>query len=447
MKHLLIDFENIQPQNLDNLPTEDTHIWLFLGAVHKNLPIELVQSLSRFGGRVHLVRLEKVGKNALDFYLSYYLGRITAVDKQAIISILSRDGGYDLLVNHVLKTSQAQKIVRVSEINQIAQSLTLNPTPLKTEPQNHKPILPFFQAALLGLRQPNAVRPNNLPDLKIHLQRGLQKLLQEQTEQEQHITIQNIINKLKQQTFIQVNETNQAITYQMESKHFWERIKIALLNQRPKTTDEFQAVVEHRAKALTMNITAQHISAFFNHLAQAGILRMTSGKIEYAPFPQPKPQPKQPPINKSKKYQPDTATLQKIVEAISPTKSNRPNKIKSLKNMIKALSKSTDEEMECLFQYLHEKKYIQTFENNEKVEYTQLLEPKTTKYQPNPSILKKVIAAVFVDKSKRAQKTSSLKNVIKSHAKCSDQETEQLFQYLQDKKHIQVNDNKIIYLK
>ncbi len=80
MKHLLIDFENVQPQNLDNLPTDGIHIWLFLGAVHKSLPVSLVKSLLRFGERTHLVQLQKTGKNALDFYLSYYLGQITATD-------------------------------------------------------------------------------------------------------------------------------------------------------------------------------------------------------------------------------------------------------------------------------------------------------------------------------------------------------------------------------
>ena len=108
MKHLLIDFENIQPQNLNRLPTEDIHVWLFLGALHKSLPIGLVQSLLRFGERVHLIQLQKSGKNALDFYLSYYLGQITATDPEAHIGILSRDGGYDVLVEHIVENRQAQ---------------------------------------------------------------------------------------------------------------------------------------------------------------------------------------------------------------------------------------------------------------------------------------------------------------------------------------------------
>ena len=61
MKHLLIDFENVQPQNLDKLPTEGTHIWLFLGVQQKVLP-SLVKSLLRFGERVHLVQLDLLRK-------------------------------------------------------------------------------------------------------------------------------------------------------------------------------------------------------------------------------------------------------------------------------------------------------------------------------------------------------------------------------------------------
>ena len=138
MKHLLIDFENVQPQNLDKLPTEGTHIWLFLGVVHKVLPISLVKSLLRFGERAHLVQLQKTGKNALDFYLSYYLGQITATDPEAQIGILSRDGGYDVLVEHILETRQAKGIVRLVNIDEVQhQKITAAPPPalLENSPQ------------------------------------------------------------------------------------------------------------------------------------------------------------------------------------------------------------------------------------------------------------------------------------------------------------------------
>ena len=152
MKHLLIDFENVQPQNLDNLPTDGIHIWLFLGAVHKSLPVSLVKSLLRFGERTHLVQLQKTGKNALDFYLSYYLGQITATDPEARIGILSRDGGYDVLVEHILETQQAKGIVRLANIDEVQhQKITAAPPPAllenspqpETEPKPQQSLAPY----------------------------------------------------------------------------------------------------------------------------------------------------------------------------------------------------------------------------------------------------------------------------------------------------------------
>lgn len=366
MKHLLIDFENIQPQNLDNLPTEDTHIWLFLGAVHKHLPIELVQSLLRFGERAHLVRLEKSGKNALDFYLSYYLGQITATDPNATIGIVSRDGGYDILVEHILANQHAQNIVRLVNVDEIQTA----PTSILIEQNQNiarKPILPIFQAALTALRAPNAFRPTRLHNLQLNLRKHiLRDLIAEQDEAEQDNTIKIIINKLQKQGFIQIDEIRETLTYHLSDSDFLARVQVYVLNKRPNTFADFQAAVYERASELCLNIDEGDIQAFARHLREQNLIRQNNGKIEYAPFPEPKKQPEK---------------------------------------------------------------------------------PQATKYQPDENMWKKVLAAIFVDKNKRAQKVSSLKNVIKSHAKCSDQETEQLFQYLQDKKHIQVNDNKIIYLK
>ncbi|WP_245231738.1 PIN domain-containing protein [Neisseria musculi] len=54
-----------------------------------------------FGKNVHFIRVAKTGKNALDLYLAYYLGKITGQDKDALIGILLRDGGFDVLVEHL----------------------------------------------------------------------------------------------------------------------------------------------------------------------------------------------------------------------------------------------------------------------------------------------------------------------------------------------------------
>lgn len=373
MKHLLIDFENIQPQNLDTIPTEETHIWLFLGIVHKNLAIELVQSLLRFGKRAHLVRLQKTGKNALDFYLSYYLGQITATDPQAEVAILSRDGGYDILVEHIATNQHAQSVIRLSTVaemhypNQVIdyqQAADLSAKQTAPPAVMTQPILPLFQAALSALRAPNAFRPSRLSNLKLNLQKYVLKdLISEQTIEEKEITVQRIINKFIGYNLIQINES-ETVSYQLEDKNILLKIQRYILHIKPKTFAEFQAKVKERAEIFCLTVNDSDVQSFARHLREQNLIRQNNGKIEYAPFPEPKKQPEK---SQTAKYQPDETIFKKILKRIASTQSNRPNQLNSLKNLIKSHAKCSDQEVEQLFQYLKDKKYIQV--NNNKLIY------------------------------------------------------------------------------
>ena len=74
-KTILIDYENIQPKSFEGMDTKECHVWLFLG-IHqqKSLPLGLVEALLEFNSdNVHIIKMQHAGKNALDFYLSFYL--------------------------------------------------------------------------------------------------------------------------------------------------------------------------------------------------------------------------------------------------------------------------------------------------------------------------------------------------------------------------------------
>ena len=292
MKHLLIDFENIQPQNLDKLPTEDTHIWLFLGTQHKSLSISLVESLLPFGERVHLIHLQKSGKNALDFYLSYYLGKIIATDTDAQIGILSRDGGYDILVEHILEKQEAKGVVRLANIDDV-QHIKINTKPPTkilephSKPENclkpPQPLAPYFQAALAALRQPNAVRPSRLHNLQQKLCKYiLREQLQGKTDEECETTVAQIIHRLKSQNLISVNSQG-VVIYHISDDDLLQKIQRYILNIKPKTFTEFQAAVQKRADALSLSSQVD-IQAFARHLREQNHIRQKKGKIEYAPF-------------------------------------------------------------------------------------------------------------------------------------------------------------------
>ena len=346
MKHLLIDFENIQPQNLNRLPTEDTHVWLFLGALHKSLPVGLVQSLLRFGERVHLVQLQKSGKNALDFYLSYYLGQITATDPEAHIGILSRDGGYDVLVEHIVENRQAQEIVRLANIDEV-QYQNNHPSPSAATPlidpkttnntlseKPSQPLAPYFQAALSALRQPGAFHPRFLHNLQQNLCKYiLRDLFQNKTDNECEATSSAVINKLKAQNLIRVDEHG-TVSYHISDSDLLQKIQRYILNTKPPTYADFQAAVQNRADAFALSIGQGDIQAFARHLREQNLIRQNNGNIEYAPFAESEKQPA------TTGYHPDETVWKKIMVPLSVAKANRPKTLSSLKNTIRSSTKS-----------------------------------------------------------------------------------------------------------
>ena len=374
MKHLLIDFENVQPQNLDNLPTDGIHIWLFIGVQHKMLPVSLVKSLLRFGERAHLVQLQKTGKNALDFYLSYYLGQITATDPEAQIGILSRDGGYDVLVEHILENQQAKGIVRLANIDEVQhQKITAAPPPAllenntqpETDPKPQQSLAPYFQAALAALRRPDAFRPSRLHNLQKNLRKHiLRDLFTDKTEEESVITTNAVINKLKAQNFISIDE-QEAVSYHISDNDLLQKIQRYILSQRPKSYADFQAAVQKRADALCLTVSPSEIQAFARHLREQNLLRQENGKIEYAPFAEPKPQPA-PKQTAKTGWQPDEAKWKKLIAALSVK--NRPNKTKALRNTIKVHVKCGEQETEKMLKHLQDTKILHL--EGEKIVYS-----------------------------------------------------------------------------
>ncbi|WP_373819299.1 PIN domain-containing protein [Glaesserella sp.] len=143
MKHILIDFENIQPKPSHfHALDENCSIWLFLGKLQqKTLPVEFCEALCRFGKNVHFLRIAKTGKNALDFYLTYYLGKITEQDKEAEICILSRDGDFDVVIEHITDNQYCHSIVRLEQLSENNRLETENPPLLSASEAKSAPQL------------------------------------------------------------------------------------------------------------------------------------------------------------------------------------------------------------------------------------------------------------------------------------------------------------------
>jgi len=101
MNHVFVDFENVHQIDLSIVGKKAVSFTLLLGAKQTKLDAELVEKLMENAAAVQLVRLAKSGRNALDFALSYYVGRAAITDPTAYFHIVSKDKGFDPLIEHL----------------------------------------------------------------------------------------------------------------------------------------------------------------------------------------------------------------------------------------------------------------------------------------------------------------------------------------------------------
>ena len=137
---------------------------LLLGPRQTKLDTPLVAKLLQHATSVKLIRLDSSGKNAVDFALSYYLGRTVLADPIAYYHIISKDTGFDPLVEH-LKT-QSVKIRRHDDFS----TLTFSgpPKPARVVDDTTTRILTI-------LRKNTTNRPKKKKSLLAHLKSTLGK--------------------------------------------------------------------------------------------------------------------------------------------------------------------------------------------------------------------------------------------------------------------------------
>ncbi|MCV2216945.1 PIN domain-containing protein [Thauera sp. Sel9] len=99
--YVLIDFENVHVKSLDLVKDEHFRVIVFLGPKNTKLPVELVLAMQQLGTRGEYVMLETPGTNALDFHMAFHLGRLAAEDPSGFFHIISKDTGFDPLIQHL----------------------------------------------------------------------------------------------------------------------------------------------------------------------------------------------------------------------------------------------------------------------------------------------------------------------------------------------------------
>ena len=126
--YVLIDYENVQPEALSVLDEEHFKVLVFVGASQTKLAFEAAAALQRMGNRAEYIKISGNGSNALDFHIAFYIGQLASSDPTAYFHIISKDTGFDPLIQH-LKSKKlfAARSCDVSEIPLVKVANTKSP--------------------------------------------------------------------------------------------------------------------------------------------------------------------------------------------------------------------------------------------------------------------------------------------------------------------------------
>ena len=215
MNHVFVDFENVHHVDLSVVGSRSITFTLLLGARQTKLDVGLVEKLMEHAASVQLVRLTSSGRNALDFALAYYMGRAVAVDPAGSFHVVSRDTGFDALIEHMRSkhiharrhvdfaalTGSAPAEVRSSASPASPEKLG---TPVRTKAQPMHPEAPGTRV-LDHLRK----HPNSRPKRKATLARHVLALLGNKASE---ADVMVLIDSLRQEGHLTIDERD-AVAY------------------------------------------------------------------------------------------------------------------------------------------------------------------------------------------------------------------------------------------
>ena len=125
LTHILIDFENVQPQDMSLLTGDQHRVIVFRGPHQNRLDFNVVEFLQPLGANVKYVRSDRQSKNALDFHIAFYLGRLVQQhlgdelpERSSVrFVVITKDRDFDALLSHLQSLGyQATTAASIQEV-------------------------------------------------------------------------------------------------------------------------------------------------------------------------------------------------------------------------------------------------------------------------------------------------------------------------------------------
>ena len=186
--YVLIDYENVQPDAMAVLNEEHFKVIVFVGANQAKVSFDVASALQQMGERAEYIKISGNGPNALDFHIAYYLGSLATKEPDAYLHIVSKDRGFDPLINH-LKTKKifACRSEDVADIPIVKASNSNSPSE-KTA------------AIVADLKRRGTAKPRTVKTLTSTISSMFQKQLPEQE-------LESLLNALREQGLITITGT------------------------------------------------------------------------------------------------------------------------------------------------------------------------------------------------------------------------------------------------
>ena len=115
--YILIDYENVQPRNLELLKKHPFQVLVFVGENQAKVPFALAHAMQDMGERGRYIKISGNGPSALDFHIAYYIGQMATQDSEGYFHIISKDHGFDPLVRHL--KNKHLKVMRHKDLAEI----------------------------------------------------------------------------------------------------------------------------------------------------------------------------------------------------------------------------------------------------------------------------------------------------------------------------------------
>lgn len=195
--YVLIDYENVQPEVLTALYAEHFKVIVFIGSNQKKITFEAAEALQRMGDKAQYIKISGNGPNALDFHIAFYIGQIAATDPTAYFHIISKDTGFDPLIQH-LKT----KKVFAARSRDISEIPIVKVTGIKLPSER-------LSAVVSKLQHQGASKPRTVKTLSSTIGAIFLKQLSEQE-------LAGLLKELQAKGYITVTETK--VSYNLPTK-------------------------------------------------------------------------------------------------------------------------------------------------------------------------------------------------------------------------------------